>query len=122
MIENFTKMVSCLFHSRTQVHVFHLQTKSFSEHQALGAYYDSIIGIVDGLIESYQGKYGILMNYTNLPIKNYTDNAQVVSYFMQLGEVVEVLRQDIQDSYLQNQIDNVTELIESTKYKLRFLA
>jgi len=121
-MENFTKMVSCLFHSRTQVHVFHLQTKSFSEHQALGAYYDSIVGIVDGLIESYQGKYGILMNYTNLPIKNYTDSAQVVSYFIQLGEVVEILRQDVQDSYLQNQIDNVTELIESTKYKLRFLA
>ena len=50
-MENFTKMVSCLFHSRTQVHVFHLQTKSFSEHQALGAYYDGIIEIVDGLIE-----------------------------------------------------------------------
>lgn len=121
-MENFTKMVSCLLHSRTQVHIFHLQTKSFSEHQALGAYYDGIIDIVDGLIESYQGKYGIVMNYTNLPIKNYTDNTQVLSYFMQLGEVVDVLRQDIQDSYLQNQIDNVSQLIESTKYKLRFLA
>jgi hypothetical protein len=121
-MENFTKMVSCLFHSRTQVHVFHLQTKSFAEHKALSDYYDGIIDIVDGLIESYQGKYGIVMNYTNLPIKNYTDNAQVVSYFMQLGEVVDILRQDTQDSYLQNQIDNVTQLIESTKYKLRFLA
>jgi hypothetical protein len=121
-MENFTKMVSCLFHSRTQVHVFHLQTKSFSEHQALGAYYDEIVELVDGLIESYQGKYGIVMNYSNLPIKNYTDNTQVLSYFMQLGEVVEVLRQGIEDSYLQNQIDNVSQLIESTKYKLRFLA
>ena len=122
MIDNFTKLVSCLFHSRTQVHIFHLQTKSFAEHQALGTYYDGIIDIVDGLIESYQGKYGIVMNYTNLPIKNYTDNTQVLSYFMQLGEVVDILRQDVQDSYLQNQIDNVSQLIESTKYKLRFLS
>ena len=41
---------------------------------------------------------------------------------MQLGEVVDILRQDVQDSYLQNQIDNVSQLIESTKYKLRFLS
>jgi len=121
-MENFTKLVSCLFHSRTQVHVFHLQTKSYAEHIALQEYYDGIIAIVDALIESYQGKYGIITNYTNLPIKNYTDSLQVVSYFMQLGEVVDIMRQDIQDSYLQNQIDNVTQLIESTKYKLRFLS
>jgi hypothetical protein len=122
MIENFTKLVSCLFHSRTQVHVFHLQTKSYAEHKALNEYYDEIIELTDGLIETFQGKYGILENYTNLPLKNYTDNAQVVSYFMQLEDVVQVLRVNFEDSYLQNQIDNVVELIESTKYKLRFLS
>jgi hypothetical protein len=122
MIENFTKLVSCLFHSRTQVHVFHLQTKSYAEHKALNEYYDEIIELTDGLIETFQGKYGILENYTSLPLKNYTDNAQVVSYFMQLEDVVQVLRVNFEDSYLQNQIDNVVELIESTKYKLRFLS
>jgi len=122
MIENFTKLVSCLFHSRTQVHVFHLQTKSYAEHKALNEYYDEIIELTDGLIETFQGKYDILENYTSLPLKNYTDNAQVVSYFMQLADVVQVLRVNFEDSYLQNQIDNVVELIESTKYKLRFLS
>ena len=113
-MENFTKLVSCLFHSRTQVHVFHLQTKSFAEHKALQEYYDSIVGIVDGLIESYQGKYGIITNYTNLPIKNYTDSIQVVSYFAQLGEVVDILKQDLQDSYIQNQIDTLIIVHSST--------
>jgi len=122
MIENFTKLVSCLFHSRTQVHVFHLQTKSYAEHKALNEYYDEIIELTDGLIETFQGKYDILENYTSLPLKNYTDSAQVVSYFMQLADVVQVLRVNFEDSYLQNQIDNVVELIESTKYKLRFLS
>jgi hypothetical protein len=122
MIENFTKLVSCLFHSRTQVHVFHLQTNSYAEHKALNEYYDEIVDLIDGLIETFQGKYGILVDYSSLPLKNYTDNAQVVGYFIQLAEVVHVMREDFEDSYIQNQIDAVVELIESTKYKLRFLA
>ena len=121
-MENFIKLVSYLFHSRTQVHVFHLQTKSFAEHKALNDYYDEIIELVDGLIESYQGKYGIIVNYENPPLQNYTDNAQVVSYFSKLVDIIEVLRQDVEDSYIQNQIDGVMELVESTKYKLRFLS
>ena len=122
MIENFTKLVSCLFHSRTQVHVFHLQTNSYAEHKALNEYYDEIVELTDGLIETFQGKYGILVDYSSLPLKNYTDNTQVVGYFIQLAEVVHVMREDFEDSYIQNQIDAVVELIESTKYKLRFLA
>jgi len=122
MIENFTKLVSCLFHSRTQVHVFHLQTNSYAEHKALNEYYDEIVDLTDGLIETFQGKYGILVDYSNLPLQNYQDNMQVVTYFIQLAELVHVMREDFEDSYLQNQIDNVVELIESTKYKLRFLS
>jgi hypothetical protein len=121
-MKNFIKLVSLLFHSRTQVHVFHLQTNSFAEHKALNDYYDEIIDLTDGLIESYQGKYGILLNYENLPLINYTDNLQVVAYFTKLAELVKILRQEPEDSYIQNQIDNVVELIESTKYKLRFLS
>lgn len=111
-----------MFHSRTQVHVFHLQTNSYAEHKALNEYYDEIVDLTDGLIETFQGKYGILVDYSNLPLQNYQDNMQVVTYFIQLAELVHVMREDFEDSYLQNQIDNVVELIESTKYKLRFLS
>ena len=61
-------IVSVLMHSRSQVHVFHLQTdsqSSFAEHMALGGYYDEIGDLVDGLIESYQGKHGIIKGYGN---------------------------------------------------------
>jgi hypothetical protein len=121
-MKNFNKLVSLLLHSSTQVHIFHLQTNSFSEHSALNVYYDEIVGLADGLIESYQGKYDILANYENPPLQNYLDNAQVVAYFAKLAEIVKMLRQELEDSYIQNQIDNVIELIESTKYKLRFLS
>jgi hypothetical protein len=45
-------MVSILLHSQTQVHIFHLQTKSYSEHKALQGYYEGIDALVDGIIES----------------------------------------------------------------------
>ena len=49
------KLISYLFHSQTQVHIFHLQTTSFAEHKALQDYYDGIDDLIDGLVESYQG-------------------------------------------------------------------
>jgi hypothetical protein len=43
-------------------------------------------------------------------------------YFEGLSKFVEMIRQDIpQDSYIQNEVDTVVDLIESTKYKLKFL-
>ena len=33
--EEFCDMVSRILHSRSQVHVFHLQTESYAEHKAL---------------------------------------------------------------------------------------
>ena len=120
-MENFAKLVSFLFHSRTQAHVFHLQTTSFAEHKALNDYYDEIIEIVDGLVESYQGKYGVLKGYSSYGILEYTDKNQVITYFEALVSKVCGLREEVTDSYIQNQIDTVMELIESTLYKLKCL-
>ena len=47
MNKEYLKLVSYLLHSATQVHVFHLQTNSFSEHNALNTYYDEIVGLTD---------------------------------------------------------------------------
>jgi hypothetical protein len=122
MNPEFLKLVSYLFHSATQVHIFHLQTNSYAEHKALNKYYDEIVELTDGLIETFQGKYDILRDYENYALDNYKDNAQVIIYFKALLKTVETLRMSVaNDSYLQNQIDNVVELITSTLYKLRFL-
>lgn len=118
---DFAKLISYLFHSRTQAHVFHLQTPSFAEHKALNDYYDEIIDLTDGLVESYQGKYGILKGYSNFGLMEYNDCQQVIAYFEALYKTVEGLRQECQDSYIQNQIDGVVELVQSTLYKLKNL-
>ena len=116
------QFISTLFASRTQAHVFHLQTDSFAAHSALNAYYDEIVGITDGIVESYQGKYGIVSGYGNIALQEFQNCEGVISYFETLCMYVEKSRQILpQDSYLQNQIDEVVALINSTIYKLRFL-
>ena len=119
--KDFVEMVSLLFHSRTQAHTLHLQTNSFAEHSALNGYYDEIGGLVDGIIESYQGKYSIIKGYKKYDIEDYKDSTTTINYFKDLCGQVNDLRDCCKDSYIQNQIDTVCELINSTLYKLRFL-
>jgi len=114
-------MIATLLHSQTQAHIFHLQTKTYSEHKALQKYYEGIDGLVDGIVESYQGKYEIITGYKTIKTVDYKSTEQVISYFKELDENIEKNRTSVKESYIQNQIDTVQELIYSTLYKLRFL-
>ena len=117
----FKDMVSILLHSQTQVHIFHLQTKSYAEHKALQGYYEGIDALVDGLIESYQGKYDVITQYNSIKNEDYKINEQIIKYFKALDTMIEKNRKGVKESFIQNQIDTVQELINSTVYKLRFL-
>jgi len=119
--EDFCEMVCQILHSQTQIHIFHLGTKSYSEHKALQKYYEGIDVLVDGVIESYQGKYGLLTNYKSFKNQSYKNKNQVLKYFTSLLNVIEENRDSVDDSYIQNQIDTIQELINSTLYKLKFL-
>jgi len=114
-------MVATLLHSQTQVHIFHLQTKTYSEHKALQKYYEGIDGLVDGIVESYQGKYEIITGYKTIKTVDYKSTEQVINYFKELDENIEKNRKSVKESYIQNQIDTIQELIYSTLYKLKFL-
>lgn len=117
------QLASLFFHSRTQAHVFHLGVKgpgSFAAHKTLNEYYDEIVGLVDGLVESYQGKYGIIKFQPVNGLDTNCDIKNIVAYFEKLCVALEKLRKDekLQDTWIQNQIDNISELLYSTKYKL----
>lgn len=116
-------LIGTLMQSRNQAHIYHLQTQgpgSFATHKALEDYYGSIIPLIDSIVESVQGRYGIVTGYqTSNVIKEDNDPT---SYFTSLCKFVELVRKQIpQDSYIQNEIDEVVKLIESTKYKLTYL-
>lgn len=115
------EMSSALMASQTQVHIFHLQTKSYAEHKALQDYYEDIDDLMDSLIEAYQGQFGIIENYQSMPISKYEGKEQVVSYFEDLMSLIEKNREGL-PSHLQNIVDTIVELITSTLYKIKFLA
>jgi DNA-binding ferritin-like protein len=122
--KSFEKMISELLTSRNQVQIFHWQvikTGSYAAHKAYEDYYSGIVGIMDDLVESYQGKYGIIENYKCDGVSQFESIEKTITYFQELSNSVEKLRKDVKDSYLDNQIDNVIQLIQSTVYKLRFL-
>ena len=116
------QFVQCLLHSVTNAHILHFQSKSYAQHMALGAFYEGIGDLVDGFVEAFQGKYGLLTNYKadyELPA------TEPVAYLTYLKDEVETLRRMAgfpQDSELQNEVDTIANLINSTLYKLRFLA
>ena len=118
---SFVDIVSGILHSRTQIHIYHLQTKSFAVHKALNDYYDAVVDLFDGLVESYQGKHGIITNYQCDGFDDYSSNEQVIKYLTDLESSIEELRKSVKESFIQNQIDTVEELINSTVYKLKFL-
>ena len=119
--DEFCDLVCNILHSRTQAHVFHLQTKSFAEHKALNDYYDGIVPLFDGIVESYQGKYGIIKTYKTIKIEQYKNKQKTIKFFENLLETIENTRDSVDDSFIQNQIDTVQELTNSTIYKLKFL-
>ena len=112
--------------SRDQAHIFHWQTTgegSFAAHTALNAYYDAIPDLTDTLVESYQGKHGIITGYTSAEEFSEYEKTTVIKYFTGLAMFVERAYAKLpqEDTYILNQIDNVKELIYSTIYKLENL-
>lgn len=123
----FEKLISTLMASRDQAHIFHWQTTgegSFAAHTALNAYYDAIPNLTDTLVESYQGKHGIITGYTSAEEFSEYEKTTVVKYFKGLAMFVERAYAKLpqEDTYILNQIDNVKELIYSTIYKLENLS
>lgn len=119
-------LFSKLFESREMAHIYHLQVNgeqgSHAAHTALNEYYDSVLDLIDDLIETYQGQYGIVDGYDVIDTNN-TRTTEKLAYFEELVEFVKHARKAIsaEDTHLQNIIDEVVALIYRTLYKIRFL-
>ena len=52
------EIIQKTFDIRNKSHARHWTTDSYSEHQALGEFYDGLIDLLDSFIESYLGTFG----------------------------------------------------------------
>ena len=77
-INDFSDFVSYLKSSFEQSVVWHHQTETYAVHKALGKFYDEILELTDGLVESVSGIYGRPKRYEIDSPKDYKDSEQVV--------------------------------------------
>jgi len=117
--EKFSYFVSYLKDSFEQAVVWHHQTDSYAVHKALGKFYDGILGLTDGLVESVSGIYDRPMQYQIDSPADYKNSEQVVKYFKSLYKTIQEERKEIyQESWVQNQVDEIATLIAETLYLL----
>ena len=52
------QLIVKVFKERNESHARHWSTNSFAQHEALGEFYEEVIGILDKYIEAYIGTFG----------------------------------------------------------------
>lgn len=116
------RLIAILFLSREVAHREHLNTKSFSQHSALGSFYDEIIDNADAIAEAYQGRHGLIGKIPMLTEDANGDIADVLEKHLGMIEKLRYTAVEKSDSAIQNLIDTAVETYLSTLYKLRNLS
>mgnify|MGYP003335187616 CR=1 FL=1 len=76
-------------------------------------------GLIDGLVESVSGIYGRPQGYDVHDLADWTSTDDTLKYFQQLYTYVQSERKNLyQESWIQNQIDEIAQLIAETIYLL----
>ena len=115
--EEVAEFVATPFHAGTITHFQHLQTTEYATHKALGKFYPKIVDLADSLAESYQGRYDTRMK--KFPDELHDPKDTPPENLTPLKGFVQEARKEIpQDSELQNIVDEIADLINSTLYLL----
>lgn len=113
------EFLSKLFQARDTAHIIHLKLKgtgSYAAHKALNEFYDEVLDITDGLVESIQGIYGL--QEISIPQSSYEDPITFVQNFYNM---IESSRGLYKESWILNEMDDLSKLAAQTLYKLKFL-
>ena len=106
-------------------HMYHFKAKnegSYALHKATEDYYNKILELLDYMIEVYQGQYEIIENYEIIDSTTMAQNA--TQYFIEVAEYIKNTRKIafiVEDTHLQNIIDEMVSLVYQTLYKIKNL-
>lgn len=110
-----------LFQIRDSIHLTHLSVKgigSFAVHLALNDYYEELLDLIDSLVESYQGKYGIIS--IDIPSSKKVDPIVCLKELATLTDDGNAYTM-FKETWIQNQLDEISQLTYQTLYKLENL-
>ena len=110
-------LLNRLLETRDQIHYWHLQTSSYSEHKALQSFYEQWIDLADQYIESYQGVGEKANGIINIQLMPYTPNC-ASEYLKKCLIYVNVDARTISDTNLSAILDEMGILIRQTLFLL----
>jgi len=112
------EFVSLVLLDRDLAQIAHWKTKSYAEHKALNTFYDEVLELIDGFVEQYQGYYGGRMNIKRAEDDQKDDIREALDYRVEWIEMYryQICEQD--ETSLQNTIDEIVRLYQSTQYLL----
>lgn len=101
------------------IQAYHWQTKSYSEHEALGTFYKSFNDLNDRFVETWQGKINerILFSAEYKPnIKNYSGKNVIVSEMNELIDHINYTSQKLEghidmQSILEDMLETSNQLL-----------
>jgi hypothetical protein len=115
------RLIALLFLSREIAHREHLRTRSFSQHMALGEFYEEVVEKADEITEVYQGRRGVIDEIPYLPYPSYTDVIDAIERQLAAIEKIRYTAVPKEETAIQNLIDEAVGLHLRTLYKLRTL-
>jgi hypothetical protein len=110
--------IMCSLSAVTDTHIMHWTTDRYSQHQALGEFYDGLSDLIDEWAEAFMGKAGVL---TKFPTQCSIMDGDPIVYLRAYLVKVETYRRMAgfpQDTALQNIVDEIVALTQTTLYKL----
>lgn len=113
-------LIATLFLARDIAHREHLRDRSFSQHSALGDFYDGIIDIADQIAETAQYEKDL----GEIPVLVNTVSGTIIEVLMSHLEWIAANRYAAvprESTDMHNLIDNAVTLYKHTIFKLRRL-
>jgi len=112
------EFVSYTLQDRDLAHIAHWKTTSYAEHKALNEFYDTVLELIDGFVEQYQGYYGDRMEIERcegMPIYSIDKQLERSMEWIESNRY-EICEKD--ETPLQNTIDEIVRQYQSTLYML----
>lgn len=102
------------------VHLWHFQTGSYAEHEALQDYYEDLFELTDTFVESTIANQGSLScdNSYNLEILPYSEMLDEIESYK---ELVEQHKDGVEDDGMVNTLDDILTITDEVLYKLKNL-
>jgi hypothetical protein len=116
--ESCSKFISLLFKAKEDAHITHIEQKikSSAIHEAMGIFYDTLDGLLDTFAETVMAIHGQLtLNFQSSGISN------PLQYMESLYSQVEKAKSMYTEGWILNQIDEMSQLIAHTIYRLKYV-